>query len=327
LLGESYLRTRARMALYLATTLLLLLMAVQNVRYGLYDLFYVSIILAPVMVAGAVYAWSRRSDLDAYRGHLIILYFMLLVIFWQLAWGEIAAAHWLYAIALFSFLLVPLKEALIFNVVTIICCSLPIFLHESFYDMARYATSQALLAGLAGMYANLYHHQSRFLVEIAIKDPTTGAFNLKHLDFTLKQEISRSETTGHSLSIIILDIDFYDQQLEIHGPNIANELLSVFGHRLLEVTRAGDSIYYADNGRFFILLPVTTTEGVLVIAERLRRNVGEVTWPVVDKLNVSVGCVTREQGETDDKALLERGFDALQQAKQSGRNKVILSKP
>jgi GGDEF domain-containing protein len=313
LLGESYLRTRARIALYLTTAFLLLFMAVQNVRYGLYDLFYVSIILAPVMVAGAVYAWSRRSDLNAHRGHLGILCFMLLVIVGQIATGQVTITHWLYGLGLFTFLLLPLKEAFLVNIATLLISTIALIISDSFYNTVRFATSYTLLVGLAGMYAYLYHHQSRFLVEIAIKDTTTGAFNLKHLDFTLKQEISRSETTGHSLSIIILDIDFYDQQLEVHGPNLANELLSAFGHQLLEVTRAGDSIYYAENGRFFILLPVPSTEGV--------------TWPVVDKLNVSVGCVTREIGEVDDKALLERGFDALQQAKRSGRNKVVLSNP
>jgi len=327
LLGESYLRSRARMALYLATALLLMFMAIQNVRYGLYELFYVSIILAPVMIAGAVYAWTRRSDINAHRGHLGILLLMLAVIVWQLLAGQVAINHWLYALGLFSFLLIPLKQAIALNALALAISSIALMINDSFYNTARFATSYALLTGLAGMYAYLYHHQSRFLVEIAIKDPTTGAFNLKHLDFTLKQEISRSETTGHPLSVIIIDIDFYKQQLEVHGPNFANELLSEFGHRLLEVTRAGDSIYYAENGRFFILSPVTSTEGVLVIAERLRRNVEEVTWPVVEKLNVSVGCVTREPGEVDDKELLERGLDALTQAKQSGRNKVVLSKP
>ena len=327
MLGESYLRARARIALYLATAFLLFLMSVQNVRYGLYDLFYIGIILMPLMIVGAVYTWSKRSDLNAHRGHLGILYFTILIIVWQLGTEEVAIAHWLHGLALFSFLLLPLREAIIFNVVTLLAATIAIIVNDSFFNTARFATSYILLASLAGTYAYLYHHKSRFLVEIAIKDPTTGAFNLKHLDFTLKQEISRSETTGHPLSIIILDIDFYNQQLEVHGPNLANELLSVFGHQLLEVTRAGDSIYYAENGRFFILLPVTSTEGVLVIAERLRRNVEEVTWPIVEKLNVSVGCVTRVAGETDDKALLERGFDALKQAKVSGRNKVILSEP
>ncbi|WP_020409344.1 GGDEF domain-containing protein [Hahella ganghwensis] len=326
MLAESYLRTRARIALYVTCAFLLLFMAVQNVRYGLYDLFYMSILLAPIMLIGAVYAWSRRSDLGAHRGHLCVLAFMLVVIVIQLGLGETAISHWLYGLGLFSFLLLPLKKAFVFNIATLVCSSLALSLNESFYTTLRFATSYSLLVGLAGMYAYLYHHKSRFLVEVSIKDPTTGAYNLKHLDFTLKQEISRSESTAHPLSIILLEIDFFDQQLEVHGPNFANELLAAFGQRLLQATRAGDSIYHAERGRFYILLPVTPEEGLLVIAERLRRSVEEQTWPVVDKLNISVGCLTRSAGEVDDKLLLERAQGALKQAQKSGRNKVILSK-
>ncbi len=326
MLGESYLRTRARIALYLSTAFLLLFMAIQNVRYGLYELFYVSAMLTPLMVIGAIYAWSRRSDLDAHRGHLGILVFMLLAIVWQLNQGQSTIAHWLYGVGLFSFLLLPLKEAFTFNSVTLVLSSLALTINDSFYNTIRFATSYTLLVGLAGMYAYLYHHKSRFLVEYSIKDATTGAYNLKHLDFTLKQEISRSETTHHPLSIIAMEIDFFDQQLEVHGPNLANELLSEFGRKLLQATRAGDSIYYAGDGRFFILLPVTPVEGLLVIAERLRRNVEDESWPVVDKVNVSVGCLTRAEGEIDDQVLIDRCLQALQKAQKSGRNKVILSK-
>ena len=326
MLAESYLRTRARIALYVTSAFLLLFMAVQNVRYGLYELFYMSILLAPLMLIGAVYAWTRRSDINAHRGHLCVLAFMLAVIIVQLGMGQTAISHWLYAIGLFSFLLLPLKTAFVFNIATLVLSSVALSINDSFYNTLRFATSYSLLVGLAGMYAYLYHHKSRFLVEVSIKDATTGAYNLKHLEFTLKQEVSRSETTGHPLSLIVLDIDFYDQQLEVHGPNFANELLTAFGERLLHATRAGDSIYYAEKGRFYILLPVTPEEGLLVIAERLRRNVEEYTWPVVDKLSVSLGCLTRKPGEVDDKLLLERAQTALKQAQQSGRNKVILSK-
>ena len=327
MVAESYLRAHTRIALYIFSAILLLFMAIQNVRYGLYELFYVSLILAPVMIAGAVYAWSQRSDFNAHRGHLCILSFMLIIIIWMISKGEVSIAHWLYGLGLFSFMLLPLKQASILNIATLVLSSIALATSDTLYNTLRFTTGYALLAGLAGLYAYLYHHKTRFLVKLAIKDSTTGAYNLKHLGFTLKQEISRSETTGSPLSIIILDIDFYDQQLEVHGPNLANELLSAFGRELLEVTRAGDSIYYADNGRFFILLPVTPVEGLLVIAERLRRDVEENTWPVAEKLNISVGCLTRAVGETDDKALLDRGLEALQQARQSGRNKVILSKP
>ncbi|WLQ14135.1 GGDEF domain-containing protein [Hahella aquimaris] len=326
MLAESYLRTRTRIALYLATLFLLLFMSVQNVRYGLYDLFYMSILLAPAMLFGAIYAWARRSDLNAYGGHLAVLTVMLVVVALQLSSGQKAIVHWLYGIGLFSFLLLPLRPAFTFNIVTLLISSVALSYSDSFYSTLRFATSYALLVGLAGVYAYLYHHKSRFLVHASIKDPHTGAYNQKHLEFSLKQEISRSEATSHPLSLVVLEIDFFDQQREVQGQNFINELLSQFGAQLLQMTRAGDSIYYVDNGRFFIMLPMTPEEGLLVIAERLRRSVEERTWPIIDSLTVSVGCLTRKSGETDDQALTDRALTALKQAQQSGHNRVVLSK-
>ncbi|WP_369601384.1 GGDEF domain-containing protein [Hahella sp. SMD15-11] len=322
--NENLLRARTLVTLYLGLAALFLLMALQNVRYGLYDLFYIGLMLVPVWAGGAVLSWWMRNRPQHQPGHVLILVTPVAGVFWLILAGHPAAVHWLYAVALISFIVLPLRTAFRVNTGILVLMAVALGWQSGFYDSLRFATSYALLAGLAGMYAYLYHHKTRYYVTQTHHDPLTGAFNLRHLDFTLKQEVSRSETTGHPLSLIALEVDYYDQLLDVHGQNITQEVIVALARQLQGMTRAGDSLYYDRNGRFYLLLPNTPEEGLLVIAERVRRMVEETDWPEVHSLTVSVGCFTRPAGMTEDRTLRDVVDLALQQAQASGHNRVQL---
>jgi len=326
MLAESYLRTRTQIFLYLGCLLLFFLLAIQNFRYGHYTLFYAGMLCLPALAGGALYAWFKRSELAAHLGHLLVLVYLLSLILVVLAADEPASLHWIYGLGLFSFLLVPLKTAFNFNLAVLLASSLISLFHYGFFTMLRFATSFALLVGLAGMYAYLYHDKARYLVEAGIKDALTGVYNMRHWDLTLRQEVSRSEATHHPLSLLLMEIDYFDQTLEVNGQNVANVILAELGKRLLTLTRAGDSVYHAGNGRFLLMLPTTQEEGLLVFAERLRRSVESTPWPTVDAMSASIGCLTRREGEQDIKSLMENLQKALAQAQHSGHNKVVLFK-
>lgn len=327
MLAESYLRTRTQILLYIGSSILFFFLSLQNVRYGNYDLFYIGMLAMPALMMGAVYAWFKRSELQAYLGHLLVLGYMLVLVLFELLQGEAAALHWLYGLGLFSFLLLPLKTAFHFNLIVLLLSSLFALVEFNFFAMLRFASSFALLVGMAGMYAWLYHHKARYLDQAGIKDALTGAYNMKHWDLTLRQEVSRSEATGHSLSLLAFEVDYFDQILEVQGINSTNELLAELGKRLQGLTRAGDSIYYAGGGRFLFMLPTTQEEGLLVFAERLRRDVEDSAWPVIDAMSASIGCLTRSAtGAEDSRDLMDNLLSALAQAQQSGHNKVVTFK-
>lgn len=323
MLAESYLLTRTQILLYLGSLIVFFFLSVQNARYGNYDLFYMGMLTLPAFLIGGVYSWSKRSDLHAYTGHLAILVYLLALVLYELLNGETPALHWLYGIGLFSFLLLPIQTAFHFNLAVLLLSSLAALHEFGFFPMLRFSSSFALLVGLAGMYAWLYHHKARYLDQAGIKDALTGAYNMKHWDLTLRQEASRSEATGLPLSLLALEVDYFDQILAVQGINATNEILAELGKRLQILTRAGDSIYFAGQGRFLFMLPTTQEEGLLVFAERLRRDVQGGSWPVVDSLSASIGCLTRPEGEQDSHVLMEKLLHALNLAQQSGHNKVV----
>ena len=319
---ESLLRTRTHITLYLLGSVIMVLLAIQNVRYGFYDLFYTGLLFAPLFLIGAMYGWARRNDHNVQLGHLLILGSLMLLTGCVILGGNPNAHYWAYMLALFSYLLVPLRPAIYLSLATACWIGITLLAEGGLFQALRFVTSFALLMSLAALYAYLYHHKTRSLVDLAIKDALTGAYNLRHLEFTLKQEISRSESSRHPLSLIALDIDYYDQLLEVHGKNTVNELLSELSKLLRTMTRAGDSIYYSNDGLFYLLLPFTHQEGSVVIAERIRRTIEQHPWPVIDKMTASLGCSTRPMGQTDAQALLTGAHEALRAAQSSGHNRV-----
>ncbi|RMF17991.1 MAG: GGDEF domain-containing protein [Gammaproteobacteria bacterium] len=324
MLNENLLRARTQVVLYLGMAALAILMALQNVRYGLYDAFYIGLLMVPAWATGAALSWWLRNRPHHEQVHVTLLALALLASLYLVGIGFDAAAHWTYVLALLSFILLPLKTAFRLNAITLVLTAVALGWQAGFYDSIRYATSYALLAGLAGMYAYLYHHKTRYYVDQTHHDAATGAYNLRHLDFTLKQEVSRSETTGHPLSLIVLELDYFDQLLDVHGPNTAQDVVVALARKLQDMIRAGDSLYAAGNGRFYLVLPNTPEEGLLVIAERIRRMAEEADWPEVHSATVSVGCFTRPPGLTEDQTLRDIVDLALQQAQASGHNRVQL---
>ena len=77
---------------------------------------------------------------------------------------------------------------------------------------------------------------------------------MRHWDLTC----GRKFTLGNHrtpLSPLMMEIDYLIRRSDVHGQNVANEILAEMGKLLLTLTRAGDSIYREGNGRFLFMLP------------------------------------------------------------------------
>ena len=73
---------------------------------------------------------------------------------------------------------------------------------------------------------------------------------------------------------------------------------------------------------FVILLPRTSLDTALQIAESIRAAVARITIPGLPRFTVSIGVARHDQGESIDE-LFKRVDDALYRAKNDGRNKVL----
>ncbi|MDX1456923.1 MAG: diguanylate cyclase [Marinobacter sp.] len=323
---ETRLRTYTHLAGYGIATLFIVSLAIQNLRYGFYQLFYLAAGLAVLMVAGLLYTvFARRQQLRA-PGHLFILAAANAIILAALfALEESDISHWCLPAILLNLLILPLRQGIVLSLLTTVLL-IGFLVH-------RGPLPEALLVGFAAiillscgaLYIWHYDHMTQSAEDLAITDPNTGAHNARFLDETLQKEISRSIATGHPLSVATLALDYQEQTRDLHGEDgLATYYRAVTQH-LFGVIRAGDTLYTLSNGNFFLILPFTPEEGVRVISERVRRSIAEQEWPIVGRVTVSVGCTTRGAGDNLADSLRKRAEKALQDAQKRGQDTIWFS--
>ncbi|TNE99010.1 MAG: GGDEF domain-containing protein [Gammaproteobacteria bacterium] len=323
---ETRLRTLTHSAAYALATLFIAVLALQNLRYGFYDLFYLACGMAALTLAGNVYTFiCRRHQLSA-PGHLIILI--------GLNSGLVAAmatldnpdvSHWIMPLLVLNLLILPLRQGATLSLLLLLPTSALIIGNQPYADAVIIISGLLLLLTAASLYAWHYDNMAQSAEDLAITDPVTGAHNARFLDETLQKEISRAIATGHPLSVINLGIDYADQVEDLHGKAGLQTLFRAMTEHLFGVIRAGDTLYTLNNSEFFLILPFTPEEGVRVIAERIRRTIAEHDWPVTGKTTVSLGCTSRGAGDTRTDSLRKRAHDAMEEARRKGADSAWFS--
>ncbi|HLV76683.1 MAG TPA: GGDEF domain-containing protein [Marinobacter sp.] len=323
---ETRLRTWSHSASYGLALLVLAALAMQNLRYGFYPLFYLALAMTALLLAGLVYTYlCRRHQLSA-PGHFFIMA--------GLNSGLMAAvltidapglSHWAMPLLVLNVLILPLRQGLALSTLLLLPVVVITWVELSAPDALIVTVGLFALASVSALYVWHYDHISQSAQDLAIIDPVTGAHNARFLDETLQKEISRAIATGHPLSVISLSLDHSAQIRELHGRGGLNRLLGQIARKLFDTIRAGDSLYGIGNAEFFLILPFTPEEGLRVIAERIRRTISEQEWPEIGKVSVSLGCTTRGTGDTSTQVLRQRATAAMLEARQRGADSAWFS--
>lgn len=318
---ETALRTRAHITSYIIATVCFLILGQANLRYGFYELFFGALIVAVIMTVGAVYSLLMRRRQLAAWGHLPILGLAGGTTLICIVLVPVMAALWLFPLVLLHFLILRIRQALLISglITALAIIAMPTV---AAYERLSLFTGLFLLTGAAAWLVFRYHHSARYVDTLTVIDAETGAYNRRCLEETLAKEISRSEATGHPLSLAVLSVDHLDELRDLHGEAQLTELFHAISDRLGTAMRAGDSHYYTGDGCFYLLLPFTHEEGLRVIAERIRRLLGESRWPVAESITASLGCTTRCEGENSLERVWQRCARAMEEAQRRGHDQV-----
>ena len=132
------------------------------------------------------------------------------------------------------------------------------------------------------------------------------------------------------LAILMMDMDHFKQVNDTYGHDVGDEVLKELAKRIVASTRGSDLVARIGGEEFVVVMPKTGYPIAREVAERMRRSVENNPFKIsheAGQINktISIG-VSEIQGATDTVAgLLKRADDALYKAKNSGRNKVVLS--
>lgn len=157
-------------------------------------------------------------------------------------------------------------------------------------------------------------------------DPLTGLFNRNALEQRLAELDGQrcDEEEGFSHALLVCDLDHFKQVNDRLGHNAGDAVLQDVAYIMRATLRAGDSIFRVGGEEILVLLPGASRGDAVEIAERLREAV-RGRRPVGVMVTVSIGVAITESSTVDTDDLIARADAALYEAKDGGRDVVVVA--
>ena len=182
---------------------------------------------------------------------------------------------------------------------------------------------------------NIAQPVHRELEHIAFHDPLTGLYSRHMLRQFIEREISHVLRNGQPLSLAILDIDHFKDVNDQFGHDVGDQVLKQLAELFKKSCRSTDLAARYGGEEFIAVLPNTSQNASLIWAERMRERVEASLHRPDDKtVTISIGVATLlvatdASNETSVQAASDRLFkkadEALYEAKNNGRNRVMTS--
>jgi len=167
------------------------------------------------------------------------------------------------------------------------------------------------------------------LEEMATTDGLTGCLNKRAFLEELDSKITSAQRFGKKLSLVVTDIDHFKNVNDTYGHATGDVVIKELGAILTRMKRETDRVARFGGEEFCILCEETDTEGAVLLAERVREELGRTVFQTeLGKMKVaaSLGVATFPQDAGTSKELFEITDKALYAAKHAGRNRVCTVK-
>jgi len=153
-------------------------------------------------------------------------------------------------------------------------------------------------------------------------DSLTGALKRWYFQQRLDTEIKRAGENQQSISLIMLDIDYFKNYNDSYGHLVGDRVLQEVSSFLVSSLRMVDLCCRYGGEEFLLALPATDKEAALQVAERIRIGLAQKAFPVTDKtthITLSSGISTfPEDGDMEE--VIQLADKSLYRAKAAGRN-------
>ena len=160
------------------------------------------------------------------------------------------------------------------------------------------------------------------LALLASKDALTNLYNRRSIDQYMLQETNQSNRYGSSLSMMMIDIDHFKNINDTFGHQVGDEVLITLANTLSSHIRDADIFGRWGGEEFILLLPQTPLQKATLVANQLKQIIQQTQFKGVGNITISLGVTQYIQNE-EINSFIKRADDALYEAKQNGRNKVI----
>ncbi|ERK13752.1 GGDEF family protein [Pantoea sp. AS-PWVM4] len=152
-------------------------------------------------------------------------------------------------------------------------------------------------------------------------DPMTNLLNRRGLGAVLDYFLAMRQP----FAVLALDIDHFKRVNDNFGHDVGDEVIKKVAQALRSSARQTDVVCRNGGEEFLMLLPGTAPEEARIIAERLRQSIADSWIDAVGNITISVGIALWQPDNGSQEQSLKQADAALYQAKNAGRNCVMLA--
>ena len=161
----------------------------------------------------------------------------------------------------------------------------------------------------------------------SLTDPLTGVANRKQFDHVLKDAIEDARESGHPVCLLMVDIDHFKRFNDTFGHQAGDGVLKLVAKAMQGSVKGRDLVARYGGEEFGIILPATTIDNALIVAEQIRQLVmgkeliKKSTNENLGNVTLSIGVAVLNSGDTPE-SMIQRADSCLYAAKHAGRNQV-----
>jgi diguanylate cyclase (GGDEF)-like protein len=168
------------------------------------------------------------------------------------------------------------------------------------------------------------------LEDLATTDGLTGLLNKRALLDLATSKLASAQRFRRKLSVVVTDIDFFKKVNDTHGHDVGDVVIKGLGEVLRRCKRNTDSVARFGGEEFVVLCEETDSKGALLLAERIREELGRTVFPTPQgplRVTCSLGVATFPEAGKDWESLFKCADEALYASKHGGRNRSTVWSP
>jgi len=263
----------------------------------------------------ALVDWFLQKQQLNWLIYLICFYLLGMILVSPVVQMKYLVAAQVFFLGVINFFLLKLNFAtsvvVIFNAqfITLVCASLMI---SQRHQINTYRTLKMMIS----------------LHRMSTMDSMTKVYNRRAWHDQLVERCTASGRKESSVTVLLLDLDHFKNINDTYGHQTGDEVIKTFAKVCQRNIRSYDSVGRLGGEEFGILLPNTSVQEALSIAQRILEDMQHQIFQAEEKtfsVTVSIGLSQFSPKIRDETELFKRADDALYRAKESGRNQVRLA--
>ncbi|MBI4616310.1 MAG: sensor domain-containing diguanylate cyclase, partial [Planctomycetes bacterium] len=162
---------------------------------------------------------------------------------------------------------------------------------------------------------------------LARTDELTGLANRRQALAAIEAEIAKSRERGHSLALVLADLDNFKEYNDRFGHEAGDRILVGVAERIGKRSRGDDTVARLGGDEYVVVLPRASIEEARRFARRILQDVEAYGQELQTEfpggaLSLSAGVALFDPEADDGRTLLKRADEALYRAKTQGKGRI-----